>query len=109
MSSNVRVAGLIGAGYSPNVAQKLAAARPDIADHPEPPVLAYRGLSGRSYDPRAGTKTGVVVASPTLGPARALRKAQEFALGVFWGNTKPSPDGYYTVVEYQIPPHVLEQ
>lgn len=109
MTINPRVTGLVNAGYTPTVAKKLAEARPDLAEDPQPPVLAYRGLSGRTFDPKAGTRTGVVVSSPSLGPARAIRKAQEFALGVFYGNTKPSPDGYYTVVEYQLPRDVLDQ
>jgi hypothetical protein len=105
-----KISDLVKLGYSPAVAKKIVEKRPDLAENPKPPVVAYRGLSGgaSTFDPkRTGHDTDVVLTGE-LSPERAIRKAQEFALGVIWGNTKPSADGHYTVVEYQLPREVLD-
>ena len=109
MAADTTIGRLVALGYDRAVAEKLIESRPDLAESDEPPVLAYRGLSGGEdrYEPTHGSKTQVVVAT-RMGRERAIRKAQEYALGVFWGNTTPSPDGRYTVVEYQLPPRILE-
>src|SRR6185436_1047923 len=96
-----KISDLVSKGYSAAVAKRIIEERPDLADRIGPPVKAYRGLSGdpATFDPKRAAPDTDVVLTGELSPERAIRKAQEFALGIIHGNGRPSADGHYTIIE----------
>ncbi len=111
MSIERLVSNLMKVGYSRPVAERIATHRPELAENPKPPLRAFRGLSGgpELFDPRGGGEHTNIVLTGELTEAQAIRKAQEFALGVIWGNTRPSADERYTVLAYELHPDLVER